>query len=428
MGLLDTNFVLPTRMADGDKLPTLTLQCFSRPSIPFQFLGFYNARTDNLQFRLSGPPGFVSKVGVSVEAQADCGCYKIKFKKRTVTSVAAAETEYLYVPLSVCLEDRRAVIPLSRVLRQNSVNVNNFPQEFLMLRLTVCITALRDEPNPSSQSNLESDDSLVLRIEAAKRERKRLKQELSDLRSKRVKEVSNSEAKGAKEVSNLEAKGVKEVINSEAKGGKEVLNSVAKRAKEVLLKSEAKGVKEVLNSEAKEVLNSEAKGTKEVLNSEAKEVLNSEAKGTKEVLNSEAKEVLNSEAKGTKEVLNSEAKGAKQVLNFEAKWAKEVKHDLCSKTEHKTPDFKSVSDLKVGRVKIPQAFEKEPGHLKPSQVKALKAFWQRPMTPSQVKWAKESLRQCSTTTTSNDSKVKSSSFLLPNSKKNVAHLQRQFSQ
>ncbi len=101
-GHLDTFFVFPSVLQEGDRLPSL-LMYVPGESTPFQFDGQYNPATDNLEFLFDGPPGYAYKYSLSVDPGSEVP-YLWKAKKHgSTTGFDACEDAVTYVPKYMCL-------------------------------------------------------------------------------------------------------------------------------------------------------------------------------------------------------------------------------------------------------------------------------------------------------------------------------------
>ena len=70
-GYLDTQFVFPPDLKDGDELPDFYLFNVPNTKKPFRIVGNYDAALDNLQFALYGPRGYFYKISIQMDALED---------------------------------------------------------------------------------------------------------------------------------------------------------------------------------------------------------------------------------------------------------------------------------------------------------------------------------------------------------------------
>ncbi len=137
-GSLDTFFVFPTQLKEGDKLPTLKYY-IPQTKKAFCFDGQFNALTDNLEFLFDGPKGFSYKICLSIDPGSQQP-YVWKTKKHgQTTGFNAEEDAVMYVPRYVCLEGSTAVETGREVLAHPTLYGATIMQTFCTMRLKIAV-------------------------------------------------------------------------------------------------------------------------------------------------------------------------------------------------------------------------------------------------------------------------------------------------
>ncbi len=137
-GCLDTFFVFPVHLVDGDKLPTLNYY-IPNTSKAFHFDGQYNVMTDNLEFLFDGPKGFSYKISLSIDPGSHQP-YVWKTKKHGhTTNFEPKEDAIMYVPKYICMEASTQVQAEREVLAHRSLFGCSIFPIFCTMRLKIAV-------------------------------------------------------------------------------------------------------------------------------------------------------------------------------------------------------------------------------------------------------------------------------------------------
>ncbi len=135
-GFLDTYFVFPPMLKEGDKLPCLMIY-FRDESEAFQFVGQFNSTTENLEFLFDGPTGYSYKLSISLDPGSE-NPYIWKAKKHGLTTnYSAFEDAVIYVPKYICLEQSSLVGARKDVMEKPTFYGQSVPEVFCTLRLKI---------------------------------------------------------------------------------------------------------------------------------------------------------------------------------------------------------------------------------------------------------------------------------------------------
>ncbi len=135
-GYLDTFFVFPLNLQDGDRLPSL-LWFVSKEEKPFQFDGQYNPENDSLEFLFDGPEGYAFKISLSVDPGATSSYFWKAKKHGWTTNFEAQEDAVLYVPRYVCLERATTVEAKREIMQKPSFYGTCVQRSFCTIRLKI---------------------------------------------------------------------------------------------------------------------------------------------------------------------------------------------------------------------------------------------------------------------------------------------------
>ncbi len=149
---LDTFFVFPPQLQEGDRLPSL-LFYIPECEKAFQFDGQYNPQTDNLEFLFDGPSGYSFKVSLSIDPGSEKP-YIWKAKKHgQTTNFESREDAVIYVPKYVCTETATSVSSEKEVLSYPTFYGTTIQPSFCTMRLKIGVvegdtyySKITDEP------------------------------------------------------------------------------------------------------------------------------------------------------------------------------------------------------------------------------------------------------------------------------------------
>ncbi len=147
-GKVSTYFVFPPLMQDGDALPPLFIHAWA-DGVVFRFSGQYNANTDNLDFFVEGPVGYVYKLSMQVDLPSRTYSWKIKRHGHTNTGRENGATK-IFVPRVLCLTSRSAIESERSVMRRWTFFGPSVPDRFGRLRLKVAFSPARCADNPEN--------------------------------------------------------------------------------------------------------------------------------------------------------------------------------------------------------------------------------------------------------------------------------------
>ena len=135
-GFLDTYFVFPPTLKEGDQLPSLMIY-FREESEAFQFIGQYNPISENLEFLFDGPVGYSYKMSISLDPGSE-NPYVWKAKKHgCTTAFNAYEDAIVYVPKYICLDQSSLVGAREDVMEKPTFYGTCVPEVFCTLRLKI---------------------------------------------------------------------------------------------------------------------------------------------------------------------------------------------------------------------------------------------------------------------------------------------------
>ncbi len=154
-----TYFVFPAALEKGDSLPTLYIHALGKD---FRFEGEYNESSDNLEFFIEGPVGFVYKASLQVDLPEEPYAWKIKRHAHTQIGRERDCTQ-LYVPRTICLRSPSLVTSEREVLKRWSFYGPTVPDHFGRLRLKVSLAQSKCKENPE-EYNLRQSPTLLERI------------------------------------------------------------------------------------------------------------------------------------------------------------------------------------------------------------------------------------------------------------------------
>ena len=133
-GLLDTYFVYPPKMKEGDILPNLYVLKVQDATKPFRISGIFDEKLDCLKFVLYGPKDYLYKMSVQLEASED-EPYIWKYKKHGETNGKGfCEKDIMHVPRSICLGSTNVIDSTSDVIRYWTFYDRNLHDQFFKLR------------------------------------------------------------------------------------------------------------------------------------------------------------------------------------------------------------------------------------------------------------------------------------------------------
>ncbi len=168
-GYIESSFVFPPKMKKGDKLPPLHMILF-REGIVFSFFGEYNQVTDNLEFFVEGPAGYIYKGSLQVNpAVSDDNdghdskstyCWKMKRHAHTRKGRQQDSTQF-FVPRSVCLSAENTLESETDVVKRWTFYGRSIPTRFARLCLKLSFFPARCMENPENIRTLsEKQESL----------------------------------------------------------------------------------------------------------------------------------------------------------------------------------------------------------------------------------------------------------------------------
>ncbi len=136
-----TYFVFPSVLQPGDKLPPLYIHAWE--NVVFKFDGEYNPQSDNLEFFIEGPIGYVYKISLQIDLTDD-EPYAWKIKRHGHTNMGKDNgATKLFVPRELCLHDDTMLVPEQDVLKRWTFFGQSVPQQFGRLRLKVAFFPAR---------------------------------------------------------------------------------------------------------------------------------------------------------------------------------------------------------------------------------------------------------------------------------------------
>lgn len=149
-GNVATYFVFPATMSDGDALPPLYIHAW-KEDVLFKFEGEYNASTDNMDFFLEGPVGYVYKISLQVDVPGGGEPYSWKLKRHGHTNVGRDNNcTQLFVPRVLCLTERTLVGADKKVVKRWTFHGPTVPEQFGRLRLKISFQPARCGENPEN--------------------------------------------------------------------------------------------------------------------------------------------------------------------------------------------------------------------------------------------------------------------------------------
>ncbi len=168
-GILDTIFVFPPDLREGDDLPNLYLLNIPGAKRAFRVMGHYDNELDNIEFALYGPKGYFFKMSVQMEAsQEEPYVWKVK-KHGETNGKGFYDHDILHVPRSICLARSFFLDAPKEVLSHWTFFDKNVPGLFCKLRLKVRIEkGSFEEPPLHAVSAGSNRESLVGRLSAAR--------------------------------------------------------------------------------------------------------------------------------------------------------------------------------------------------------------------------------------------------------------------
>ena len=143
-----TYFVFPPTLQPGDKLPPLYIHAWDKDVI-FKFDGEYNANTDNLEFFIEGPIGYVYKISLQIDLPEQTYGWKIKRHGHTNVGRDNGATR-LFVPRALCLSSQTLVESEQEVVKRWTFYGQSVPQQFGRLRMKVSFFPARCGENPDN--------------------------------------------------------------------------------------------------------------------------------------------------------------------------------------------------------------------------------------------------------------------------------------
>ncbi len=147
-GKIATYFVFPPTLQTGDKLPPLYIHAWDQ-DVLFKFDGDYNAETDNLEFFIEGPIGYIYKISLQVDLPEQTYAWKIKRHGHTNIGRSNGATR-LFVPRALCLSSSTLLDSELEVVKRWSFYGCSVPQQFGRLRLKVALFPARCAENPDN--------------------------------------------------------------------------------------------------------------------------------------------------------------------------------------------------------------------------------------------------------------------------------------
>ncbi len=147
-GKAATYFVFPPTLQTGDKLPALYIHAWEQ-DVLFKFDGEYNAETDNLEFFIEGPIGYVYKISLQIDLPEQTYAWKIKRHGHTNIGRDNGATR-LFVPRALCLRPQTLIESEQEVVKRWSFYGQAVPQQFGRLRLKVAFFPARCAENPDN--------------------------------------------------------------------------------------------------------------------------------------------------------------------------------------------------------------------------------------------------------------------------------------
>ena len=168
-GILDTIFVFPPDLREGDDLPNLYILNIPGAKRAFRVMGHYDNELDNIEFALYGPKGYFFKMSVQMEAsQEEPYVWKVK-KHGETNGKGFYDHDILHVPRSICLARSFFLDAPKEVLSHWTFFDKNVPGLFCKLRLKVRIEkGSFEEPPLHAVSAGSNRESLVGRLSAAR--------------------------------------------------------------------------------------------------------------------------------------------------------------------------------------------------------------------------------------------------------------------
>ncbi len=148
-GQVMTCFVFPSILKAGDKLPPLYMHIWAEEGVLFKFDGEYNAGTDNLEFFIEGPVGYVYKISLQVDLPERSYAWKIKRHGHTNIGRENGATR-LFVPRSLCVSPLSLLESRLEVVKRWSFSGRSVPQLFGRLRMKVAFSPARCAENPNN--------------------------------------------------------------------------------------------------------------------------------------------------------------------------------------------------------------------------------------------------------------------------------------
>ena len=128
-GTLDTYFVFPPNLQLGDELPSLFIRCFGSKDIIFKFYGEYNEESDNMEFHVEGPTGFVYKG--SLQAEMPDQPYPWKIKRHGHVNIGKDnDATVFFVPRTLCLRPQTLLESENDVVKRWSFYGPSVPEKF----------------------------------------------------------------------------------------------------------------------------------------------------------------------------------------------------------------------------------------------------------------------------------------------------------
>ncbi len=136
-GILETFFVFPPMLKDGDKLPSLLMHVPGEKSA-FKLNGGYNAESEELEFIFNGPLGYVYKLSISVDARKKSSQTWMANKQGVTSSPVDYSEAMLYVPRQICVREATSS-PSTRDILMKPAGGGRLPSDSLC-SLKLCIT------------------------------------------------------------------------------------------------------------------------------------------------------------------------------------------------------------------------------------------------------------------------------------------------
>ena len=145
---VSTYFVFPPTLEPGDRLPPLLIYAWSE-GVTFKFDGQYNDKSDNLEFFIEGPVGFVYKMSLQVDLPGEGYAWKIKRHAHTNTGKDNGATR-IYVPRALCMNPNTLVESGREVVKRWTFYGRVLPRQFGRLRLKLAFFPARCGGNPDN--------------------------------------------------------------------------------------------------------------------------------------------------------------------------------------------------------------------------------------------------------------------------------------